>query len=112
MRNAIATNAIFLEHVTAGKLFEDQYDTAAAAAAAEGEAGGRVDSGGNAAAAEGGDGTSPGAPAGKRSRDLGRGAGGSSSSSGSDVVGGVRSSNFDMGKVRSTLRQYARCGTV
>ena len=73
MRAAIDANAVFLRDITAGKLFEEQYDTAAAKSATRGH---------------------------------------SSSNNGctddQPASGYVQSSNFDMGKVRSTLRQYAR----
>lgn len=79
MRAGIDANALFLTEITAGKLFEDQYDTTAAR-----------DSGGV-------------------------GSGGTCNPIGesSCSADGLRSyshtsSNFDMGKVRSTLRQYAR----
>jgi hypothetical protein len=80
MRAAIDANAVFLADVTAGKLFEEQCDRAAGPD--------DVDNLGSTAETIHDD---------------------RSGGCTDDVRdGNIRSSNFDMGKVRSTLRQYAR----
>jgi hypothetical protein len=79
MRAGINANAVFLTDLTAGKLFEEQYNTAAGAS----------------------DTDNPGSTT-ETTDD------GSSERCTDEVHGHMTSSSFDMGKVRSTLRQYSR----